>query len=162
MEIRDLKAQISAHLNTLNSHLPNVSHLQHVYVDNLEKLVYYHKFTYHHDWLNHALEKCNTVLKIRIPLRKEVEEQMSEYAYQLKFQGEDNSVRNKELVLEEAQNLIQEHLDINDLSLLKVRQPIVHERWMVIWRHHMQATSKKIEHYFWHNGSTVGMIFRGI
>lgn len=96
VEIRDLKASISAHLGTLDTYLPNVSHLKYIYANNPEKLTYYYEFTYHHDWLDHALEKCNPVLKIRIPLRKEVKEQMSEYVYQLKFQGEDNNVRRKE------------------------------------------------------------------
>jgi len=74
VELKDLKTQISAHLSMLDSYLPNVSHLQHIYADNPEKLVYCHEFTYHHDWFNYALEKCNAFLIIRTPLRKEVEE----------------------------------------------------------------------------------------
>jgi len=69
---------------------------------------------------------------------------MSEYLYQLKFQGKDNNVRKKEVVLVEAQTLIQEHLEVDDLNLLKAGHPITHERRMAIWRHQMQATSKKI------------------
>lgn len=87
---------------------------------------------------------------------------MSEYLYQLKFQGEDNNVRKKEAVLAEAQNMIQEHLEVDELNLLKARHPIVHERQMVIWRYQMQATSKKIEGYFQQNGSTIGMISIGV
>jgi len=68
------------------------------------------------------------MLKIRIPLRKEVEEQMSEYVYQLKFQGEDNNLQRKEAVLAKAQNLIQEHLEVEDLNLLKASKPTHHER----------------------------------
>jgi len=78
--------------------------------------------------LKHALEKCNAILKVRIPLRKDVKEQMSRYVYQLRFQGEDNNMWKKEAVLVEAQNLIQEHLDVDDLSLLRAGHPIVHER----------------------------------
>lgn len=106
VEIRDPKTQIATQLGMLDGYLLNVSHLQHTYADNLEKLIYCHEFTYHHDWLDYALEKYNVVLKVRIPLQKEVEEQMSEYLYQLKFQGEDNNIKKKEVVLAEAQNLI--------------------------------------------------------
>jgi len=71
-------------------------------------------------------------------------------------------VRRKEAVLAEAQNLIQEHLDIEDLSLLKARHPIVHERQMVIWRYQMQGMSRQIGDYFRQNDSIVGMIPKGV
>ena len=117
-----------AYLEKLDGYLPNITHLQHIFVDRRKKLVYCHKFMYQHDRLKHAFEKCNAVMKVRIPLRKEVEEQMSRYVYQLKFQGEDNSVRRKIEVLVEAENLIQEHLDVEDLSLVKIGHPIIHPR----------------------------------
>ena len=53
---------------------------------------------------------------------------MSEYVYQLKFQGEDNNLQRKEAVLAKAQNLIQEHLEVEDLNLLKASKPTHHER----------------------------------
>jgi len=117
---------------------------------------------YQHDWLKHALEKCNGILKVRIPLRKEVEEQMSQYIYPLKFQGDDNSVRRKEEVFAKAQNLIQEHLEVEDLNLLKAGQSIHHERQMVLWKSQMQATSKQIGDHLRQNGSTMCMITKGV
>lgn len=87
---------------------------------------------------------------------------MSRYVYPLKFQGEDSNVRKKEAILAEAQNLIQEHLEVEDLNLLKAGRPIHHERQMVIWKFQMQATSKQIGDYYRRNGSIVGMISGGV
>lgn len=86
---------------------------------------------------------------------------MSQYLYSLKFQGDDN-MRRKEAVLVEAQNLIDEHLKVEDLNLLKVGQPIHHDRRLVIWRYQMQTTSQKIGGYLRQNGYTIGMITRGV
>lgn len=87
---------------------------------------------------------------------------MSRYLNPLKFQGDDNSVRHKEAILTEAQNLIDEHLEIEDLNPLKARQPIHHKRQMVLWKSQIQVTSKKIRDYLRQNGNTVGMITRGV
>lgn len=73
VEIRELKSQITSLLEKLDGYLPTITHLQRIFADRPEKLVYCHEFMYQHDWLKHALDKCHTVLKIRIPLRKEVE-----------------------------------------------------------------------------------------
>lgn len=99
------------------------------------------------------------MLKARIPPRKEVEEQMIQYLYQLKFQGEDSNMWKKEAILAEVQDLIQEHLEVEDLNLLKAGKLIHHERQMVIWRFQMQATSRQIKDYYRQNGSIMGMIF---
>lgn len=90
VEVRELKSQMMPLLKKLDSYLPIVTHLEQTFASRPEKLVYCHEFMYQHDWLNHALEKCNGILKVRIPLRKELEEQMSQYIYPLKFQGDNN------------------------------------------------------------------------
>lgn len=162
VEIRELKSQMSPLLEKLDTYLPIITQLEQTYKGRCEKLVYCHEFMYQHDWLTHALEKCNGILKVRIPLRKEVEEQMSQYLYPLKFQGDDNNVWRKESVLIEAHNLIDEHLEVEDLNLLKASQTIHHERRMVLWKSQMQATSKKIGDYLGQNSSMVGMISRGV
>jgi len=59
---------------------------------------------------------------------------MSQYVYQIKFQREDNCMQKKEPILAEAQNLIQKHLEVEDLNLLKAGKPIHHERQMIIWK----------------------------
>ena len=68
----------------------------------------------------------------------------------------------EEAVLAKAQNLIDEHLEVEDLNLLKTRQPIRHDRRLVIWRYQMQMTSQKIGGYLRQNEFTVGMITRGV
>lgn len=70
VEIRDLKEKMSSHLEKLDNYFPNITQLGQMFEDRPEKLTYYHVFAYQHDWLTHAGEKCNVILKTRIPLRK--------------------------------------------------------------------------------------------
>jgi len=90
-----------------------------------------------------------------------VEEQMSQYLYSLNFQGDDNNMQRK-AILAEAQNLIDEHLEVEDLNILEARQPIHHNKKLVIWRFQMQMTSQKIEGYLKQNDYNIGMITRGV
>lgn len=77
--------QISSLLEKLDSYLPTITNLQRIFVGNPEKLVYCHEFMYDYDCLKHVVDKCKTMLKVRVRLKKDVEEQMTKYAYQLKF-----------------------------------------------------------------------------
>lgn len=85
VEVKDLKEQMTSHQERLDSYFPTIIQLGQTFEDKNKKLVYCHEFAYKHDWLTHAREKCNVILKTRISLRKEVEDQMSLYLYPLKF-----------------------------------------------------------------------------
>lgn len=73
--------QIFELLERLDSHLPTITNLQNVFAGNPEKLVYCHEFMYHYDWVKHAPDKCQVVLKVRVRLKKDVEEHMTKYTY---------------------------------------------------------------------------------
>lgn len=59
-------------------------------------------------------------------------------------------------------NLIKEHLEVEDLNLLKARKPIHHDRQMVIWRFQMQATSQQIKNFYKESDNVVSMLSRGV
>lgn len=67
---------MSSLLKKLDNYLSTIIQLEEMFNGKPEKLVYSHEFMYQHDLLTHTLKKCNDILKVRIPLRKDMEEHM--------------------------------------------------------------------------------------
>ena len=61
---------MTSQLEKLDSYFPIITQLGQKFEDKPKKLAYCHEFAYQHDWLTYAQEKCNSILKTRIPLRK--------------------------------------------------------------------------------------------